>query len=229
MTKGKRLDRRNKCAFCTKRTITEKNQPRYADNSFQALCTRGLLCRCCKEPRFICLLCIVAIVDSAEDKEDSIILYDPWIAALRLYLDLIKNRECTDHLERNFQGNCCDNIGNKPNRTEVVVKCDTEPASPLLSYDGGLVLLGHGILIETDCDAVDVNAMGPDELAGIGKGIVHGVIDSSLARQLHMEGYAPNERDSNFKTTMHNIVIPSVSPFEQEQKVSTERYHWIKC
>jgi hypothetical protein len=76
-------------------------------------------------------------------------------------------------------------------------------------YDGGLVLLGHGILIETDCNAVDVNAMGPDALAGIGKGVVHGVIDSSLASQLQKEKYAPKDKDSNFKTMACNIVVTS--------------------
>jgi hypothetical protein len=216
------LDKENKCAFCTFRTITEQNQQRY--KCFQSWCPKGLYCGCCKHPRLICQLCIVAIVRKAVEKNDSIILSDPWIAALRLYVERINRGETTDDVGRNFQGNCCDNIGNKPTSTEVNVKCHSEQASPMV-YDGGLVLLGHGILIETDCNAVDVNAMGPDELAGIEHGIVHGVIDSALARQLHMERYAPKDRDSYFTTTMHHIVIPSVLQAGQGQKVSHYLYY----
>jgi hypothetical protein len=221
MRRKQPLDRRNKCTFCAVRSITEKNQHRYVDNGFQeALCLTGLNCSRCINPRFICKLCIVAIVQKAEEKGDSIILSDPWIATLNLYLEEINRGETTNEVGRNFRGNCCcDNIGDKPNRNKVYVKSHSEPSSPML-YDGGLVLLGHGILIETDCNAVDVNAMGPDELAGIGKGIVHGVIDPPLARQLQMERYAPKEKDKNFTTRIHDIVIPSVLQAGQEQKVS---------
>jgi hypothetical protein len=216
--KRKRLDDPNNCAFCTFRTITKENQQRY--KCFQDWCPKGLNCSCCKAPRLICQLCMVAIVQKAEEKEDSLILADPWITALRLYVKRIKQGETTEDVEQNFKGNCCDNIGNKPtSKTEVPVKCHSEPAGPML-YDGGLVLLGHGILIETDCNAVDINAMGPDKLAGIEQGIVHGVIDSSLATQLQMEGYAPKNRDNNFTRTIHDIVIPSVLQAGEELKVS---------
>jgi hypothetical protein len=218
--KGKLLlDRRNNCDFCKVNTIKKKNQHRYVDDGFQAWCPTGLRCSCCESPALICQLCIVAIVQKAEEKGDSIILSDPWIAALKLYVERINRGETTEDVGRNFQGNCCYSIGHEPTRTDVDVKCHSEEGSPMV-YDGGLVLLGHGILIETNCDAVDVNAMGPDELAGIGKGIVHGVIDSSLARQLQMEGYAPKESDSNFTTRIHDIVIPSVVQAGQEKKVS---------
>jgi hypothetical protein len=222
------LNPRNNCAFCAVRTITKKNQPRYVDNGFKPdWYHTGLYCSRCKAPRFICQLCMVAIVKKANEKEDPIILSDPWIAALKLYVE----GDTTGDVERNFKGNCCDNIGGKPTtRTEVDGKCHSAQASPMV-YDGGLVLLEHGILTETDCNAVDVNAMGPDKLAGIEKGIVHGVIHSSLAIRLQMERYAPKEMDSNFTTTMHNIVIPSVLEAGQEQNVpvSHQPYCPNKC
>jgi hypothetical protein len=203
------------------RTIAEKNQRRYVDNGFQeALCLTGLNCSRCEARRFICKLCIVAIVQKAEEKGDSIILSDPWIASLKSYVEEINRGETTSDAGQNFRGSCCcDNIGDKPNRSEVYVKSHSEPSRHMV-YDGALVLLGHGILIETDCNAVDVNAMGPDELAGIGKGIVHGVIDPPLARQLQMERYAPKEKDKNFTTRIHDISIPSVLQAGQVQKVS---------
>jgi hypothetical protein len=83
MKRKQNLDARNKCAFCTVNTITEKNQQRYVDIVFQeqAWCPTGLKCSGCDSPRLICQLCIVAIVRKAEEKGDSVILSDPWIAA----------------------------------------------------------------------------------------------------------------------------------------------------
>jgi hypothetical protein len=114
MTKRKRellLDRRNKCDFCTVYTITEKNQQRYVGNGFAAWCPAGLKCSECESPGFICQLCIVAIVQKAEEKGDRIILADPWIHALQLYVERIN--ETSDNEGRTFRGNCCDDIGGK--------------------------------------------------------------------------------------------------------------------
>jgi hypothetical protein len=241
------VDNGNKCAFCALRSITEKNQKRYVE--FKAWCSTGLRCNNCCSPRLICELCIFAIVQTAIERKDSDILSDPWIKELKKYVFAIVNKKAqekgdldiqsddppwmaglkedvemmdlggtTKDVEQNFKGHCCD-FDVKAMRTEEEAERFVHQTSDMV-YDGGLVLLGHGVLIETDCNAVDVNAMGPDALAGIEKGIVHGVIDSSLARELQAERYAPKDKDSNFKTMTYNIVVPSVSGSGPEQNVS---------
>jgi hypothetical protein len=211
------VDNGNKCAFCALKSITDKNQHLYVE--FKAWCPKGLRCTNCCSPRLICKLCIIAIVKTAQEKGDPDILSDPWMKELQKDVEMMNLETSTYGVEQNFKGHCCD-FDVKAMKKEEEAKRLEHQAKDMV-YDGGLVLLGHGILIETDCNAVDVNAMGPDALAGIEKGIVHGVIDSSLARELQTEGYAPKDKkDSNFKTMTHNIVVPSVVESGQEQNVS---------
>jgi hypothetical protein len=210
------VDNGNRCAFCAVKSITEKNQHRYVE--FKAWCPTGLRCTNCRSPRLICKLCIIAIVKTAQEKGNPNILSDPWIEELKNYVEMMNLGGTTNDVEKNFKGHCCD-FDVRAMKKEEAVERLAHQASDMV-YDGGLVLLGHGILIETDCNAVDVNAMGPDALAGIEKGIVHGVIDSSLARELQTEGYAPKDKDSNFKTMKYNIVVPSVLGSGPEQNVS---------
>jgi hypothetical protein len=222
MMKRKRLDHHNQCAFCSVRTITRKNQTRYLYKKFKEdLGYGGLNCTQphCGSPRLICKLCIVAVVKTAKEKNDPHILADPWIDALRKYVDTINLcAVTTEDVQQKFKGHCCD-FNVKEMKKEEAAKSLAEQQAGPMAYDGGLVLLGHGILIETDCNAVDVNAMGADALAGINKGIVHGVIDPLLARQLHMDQYAPKAKDRNFRTEIHDIVVPSVLESGQGQKV----------
>jgi hypothetical protein len=171
-------------------------------------------CTHCQSPRLICKLCIIAIVKTAKKKKDPDILSDPWIEALKQYVETSK-----EDVQQKFKGHCCDFNVAAMKKEEAKSRVEQEQAGPMV-YDGGLVLLGHGIMIETDCNAVDVNALGPDALAGIEKGIVDGVIDPSLARQLHMDQYAPKAKDHNFTTKMYKIAVPSVLQSGQRQKVS---------
>jgi hypothetical protein len=217
MCKRKRTtENGNNCAFCVVKSITKQNQHRYVE--FKAWCSEGLRCTNCESPRLICHLCIIAI-DKAIDKAvkskgvSSAILSDPWIQELRKYVE-------TRNLGfvQIFKGHCCDFDVRKMKKKEDVQRLEHQGKD--MAYDGGLVLFGHGIMIETDCNSVDVNALGPDALAGIEKGIVHGVIDSFLARQLYRERYAPKAMDSNFKTMTYNIVVPSVAESGLERNVS---------